>query len=107
MILVTLALTWPWPWVGAWVWSWTWNIDILVAVIGSVGLILAALITGLFSLAVIKISKIQLKVDAIHLDVNSRVTQLIETTRQLYESIGAKKERDRAERYKNGSEESS
>ena len=60
----------------------------IVALITAVGVVLAALITGLFKLT----SK---KIQEIHLMVNSRLTQMLEHVRIASEAVGVKRELDR------------
>jgi len=64
------------------------NPEIIVASISAIGLVLAALITGLFKLT----SK---KIQEIHLMINSRLTQMLEIVRVSSEAVGEKRELDR------------
>jgi uncharacterized membrane protein YciS (DUF1049 family) len=63
--------------------------ETIIASIAAVGVVLAALIAGVFSL-------ISRKIQNIHIEINSRMTQMLEITRLAAEAAGVKREHDRA-----------
>jgi hypothetical protein len=63
--------------------------EIIVASIAALGVVLSALITGLFTLTFRKIKDI-------HIEVNSWMSQMLLITQLAAEAVGVKKEHDRA-----------
>ena len=69
---------------------------VFVSVVSASGLVLAAFITGAFQLIRKKMETVAIKLDDLHVQINSRLTELINATKQASELKGARAERDKA-----------